>query len=196
MTLLLSFEIELARSRTDSKAPIELGACVSALGSVSSSCHCCHDQSFLALITAGVIHAFPCRCDSTNHSFLSSPREISVNRSAVSASPSSTARSIELRIDLPTTAIEVESRFNVIPSGHDLHRIGPQCGATPHHIDGPLGLATECRDSLGDAVCEGGCICGDGIEQLVQSDEVRPLHVPMCLLRLKLQVDQFSEPLD
>src|SRR6266478_3916506 len=49
-------------------------------------------------------HRSACRWASTNHSHLSTPREISVNMSAVSRSPSSSAWSMPLRADLPNAA--------------------------------------------------------------------------------------------
>src|SRR5215510_14513512 len=55
------------------------------------------------------VHRSTCRCALTNHSHLSTPRDISVKRSAVSRSCSSLASSMAFRADLPNAANADES---------------------------------------------------------------------------------------
>src|SRR5947208_9799414 len=55
------------------------------------------------------LHRSACRCASTNQSHLSTPRETSVKRSAVSASESSLERSISARTSLPNALRTAES---------------------------------------------------------------------------------------
>ena len=50
-------------------------------------------------------------------------------------------------------------------------------------------LTAERRDPLGDQVHELPRVVGDLVEELVERDEVRPLHVPMRLLGLQGEID-------
>src|SRR6185503_9624786 len=54
-------------------------------------------------------HSFACACASTNQSSLSAPRETSVNKSAVSASPASLASSMAVRALAPNFASALDN---------------------------------------------------------------------------------------
>src|ERR1019366_2012770 len=70
---------------------------------------CLMEKNLLCGTSRLVAYFSPCRWASTNQSFLSMSREAPVKRSAVSASPSSVARSMAARTDLPTAANAVDS---------------------------------------------------------------------------------------
>src|SRR5260370_37452472 len=82
----------------------------------------------------------------------------------------------------------------VLPPAPDLHRVfgerrslrdGPRRAFDhPAQLDGPLG---DQVDVLFDVVVH-------LVEQLKEGDEMRPLHVPMRLLRLRLQIYGVGEP--
>ena len=74
-------------------------------------------------------------------------------------------------------------------------RIIDQLGPFRDDAHGPFGDAAELHDPLGEQirVLRHGAV--DLVEQLVQRDECRPLHVPMRLLALGLEIDAVGEPL-
>ena len=63
----------------------------------------CTDLDEHAGWSARPLQRLACRCASRNHRYLSTSREIPVNRSAVSASPSSSVSVIAARTTLPYT---------------------------------------------------------------------------------------------
>ena len=61
--------------------------------------------------------------------------------------------------------------------------------------DGSLGASTELNDPLGDDIDMLSSVGVDLVEEFVQGDEVRPLHIPMRLLGLHHEVDRVGQPL-
>ena len=70
-----------------------------------------------------------------------------------------------------------------------LKRIVLQFAALGGHGHRALGGAAQAGDALGDLVDLLQHHIGNLVEQLVQGDEIRTLHVPMRLLDLALQID-------
>ena len=139
-------------------------------------------------------HRSACRCASTNHSHLSMPRETSVNRSAVSRSPSSLASSMAFRAALPNAARADDSASTWLRPSTAFAGYSGNEAPLRHHPGRPLGHAAELHRPLGDLVHVFLHLLVDLVEQLVQGDEVRPLDVPVGLLGLRLQVDAVGQP--
>jgi hypothetical protein len=77
----------------------------------------------------------------------------------------------------------------------DRERVLGQRRTLRHGARRAFGHATELGDALGnqvDVLLDG---LVDLVEELVERDELRPLHVPMRLLAHRLEVDAVSEPL-
>src|SRR5881227_3977679 len=122
---------------------------------------------------AAPLHRSACRCASTNQSHLSTPRETSVKRSAVSASESSLERSISARTSLPNALRTAESASTC-------SRPSPRLTGYSGSDEGrAVGDTAELYRALGDQVD----VLLDGVvhlvEQLVQRDEVGTLDVPV-----------------
>ena len=139
-------------------------------------------------------HARPAVCASTNHSHLSMPRETSVNRSAVSRSPSSLASSMAFRAACRTPPGPRTAPRRGCGRPPPSPGIRPATTALRHHPGRALGDAAELHRPLGDVVHVVLDVLVDLVEQLVQGDEVRPLDVPVGLLGLRLQVDAVGQP--
>src|SRR6202035_209208 len=79
--------------------------------------------------------------------------------------------------------------------GRDAQRVVLQFAALGGHGHGAFGRTSQARHSLGDGVDLFQEEIGDLVEQFVQGDEMRTLHVPVCLLDLALQVNRIGQPI-
>jgi hypothetical protein len=122
---------------------------------------------------------------------LSTPRDTPVNRSLVSASPARLAD--RLADQLPVTGVGRCERIEVRPALTDVERIGLEPGASDHRLHRALGDATERGDSLSHLVDEAFEFARKSVEQFVQRNELRSLHVPVRLLRLQAKVDRIRK---
>src|SRR5216683_5487466 len=83
----------------------------------------------------------------------------------------------------------------MILAGGDAQRIVLQFAALGGHGHRPFGRTSQARHAFGDRVDLFQEEIGDLVEQLVQGDEMRTLHVPVCLLDLALQVNRIGQPI-
>ena len=83
----------------------------------------------------------------------------------------------------------------MLGAGREPEGIVHERGAVRHDAHRALGNAPELYDPLGDQIDVVLDVLVDLVEQFVQRDEGRALHVPVGLLALRLQVDALGEPL-
>ena len=64
------------------------------------------------------------------------------------------------------------------------------------HYDssGPIGAAAELDRTFRDKIDIILDIRVDFVEQLMQGDEIGPLHIPVCIFTLRLQIDCIGKP--
>src|SRR5713226_3336150 len=89
----------------------------------------------------------------------------------------------------------IRQRGHVLGARRKGQRIVEESGPSLNHAHGTLGYAAELDDPLGNQIHVLCNVLVDLVEQLVQRDEGGPLHVPVRLLALRLQVDAVSEAL-
>jgi hypothetical protein len=75
-------------------------------------------------------------------------------------------------------------RLHVGATFGDLDRIGLERAALRHDLDRAFGGRSQLHGALGDQVDQRDGAARDLVEEFVQRDELRTLHVPMRLLRL------------
>src|SRR5205807_9861715 len=89
----------------------------------------------------------------------------------------------------------VRQRRDVLRTGRQREWIIDERRATFDRADRSFGYAAKLDDPLGDQVDVSLDGFVDFVEQLMESDERRALHIPMRLLALRLQVDALGEAL-
>src|ERR1700728_406184 len=81
----------------------------------------------------------------------------------------------------------------MILAGRNAQRIVLQLAALGGHRHGAFGRTAQARYAFGDFVDLFQYEVGNLVEQLVQSDEIRTLDIPVCLFDLALQIDRIGQ---
>ena len=81
----------------------------------------------------------------------------------------------------------------MLRSRGDREGVGHQRRAWSDRLQRALGGSAERGDTLRHQVDELPHLVGDLVEELVERDEIRTLHVPMCLLGLQGEIDRERE---
>ena len=83
----------------------------------------------------------------------------------------------------------------MILAAENVGRVRAQRGSLGDCAQCPVRNSAQRDDALGNLIDISLNFAGNIVKQLVQGDEVRPLDIPVRLLRLQAQVDQIGESL-
>src|ERR1700730_1890931 len=81
----------------------------------------------------------------------------------------------------------------MIFAGGNAQRVILQLAALGGYRDGALGGAAQAGDALGDLIDLFQHGVGDLVEELMQGNEIRALHIPMRMFNLALQIDRVGQ---
>jgi hypothetical protein len=87
----------------------------------------------------------------------------------------------------------LRQRANVLDSGYRFKVVLGQVGRRHYLACSAIRDAPQCRYALGDVVCLPVQPGRYQLEQLMQLLELKSLHVPVCMLRVRPQICDFSQ---